>query len=212
MKGQDCTSDLLVKFEVENSTNVGYLTDKNIIRAIPTISRKCINPLFRYFHKENILIKREDKKITKQKNIKTLEIRDMEIKDGSINFPHYKRILEQIDVLSEIKNSHYEDIEELKEKLLFKEKSEEKNIVLEELTKIKDSTITIIEENKSKIIIYMVSVVIIIVLLLSLAIACKTRASIMNWIRKRERRREIIRLDPITQEYLRLTKYRNEEL
>ena len=58
----------------------------------------------------------------------------------------------------------------------------------------------------------MVSVVIIIVLLLSLAIACKTRASIMNWIRKRERRREIIRLDPITQEYLRLTKYRNEEL
>jgi hypothetical protein len=34
----------------------------------------------------------------------------------------------------------------------------------------------------------------------------------MNWIRKRERRREIIRLDPITQEYLRLTKYRNEEL
>ena len=118
-----------MKFEVENSTNVGYLTDKNIIRAIPTISRKCINPLFRYFHKENILIKREDKKITEQKNIKTIEIRDMEIKDGSINFPHYKRILEQIDVLSEIKNSHYEDIEELKEKLLFKEKSEEKNIV-----------------------------------------------------------------------------------
>jgi len=64
IKSDICTSDLLVKFEVEKRTNVGYLTDKNIIRAIPTISMKCINPLFRYFHKENILIKREDKKIT----------------------------------------------------------------------------------------------------------------------------------------------------
>ena len=98
----------------------------------------------------------------------------MEIKDGSINFPHYKRILEQIDVLSEIKNSHYEDIEELREKLLFKDKSEETNIVMNELSKIKDSAVTLIEEYKSKIIIYVVSVVVIIVLLLSLVIACKS--------------------------------------
>ena len=130
---------------------------------MPTISKKCINPLFRYFHTENILIKREDNKIIKLSGVKTIEIRDLEIKDGSINFPHYKRILEQIDVLSEIKNSHFEDIEELEEKLLFKDKSEEKNIVIDELSKMKDAAVTIIEEYKSKIITYVVSIVILIV-------------------------------------------------
>jgi hypothetical protein len=137
--------------------------EKNVIQAITTISKNCINPLFRYFHTENILIKREDNKIIKLSGVKTIEIRDLEIKDGSINFPHYKRILEQIDVLSEIKNSHFEDIEELKEKLLFKDKSEEKNIVIDELSKMKDAAVTIIEEYKSKIITYVVSIVILIV-------------------------------------------------
>jgi hypothetical protein len=186
VKSDMCTSDLLVKFEVENKTNVGFLTDKNIIRAMPTISKKCINPLFRYFHTENILIKREDNKIIKLSGVKTIEIRDLEIKDGSINFPHYKRILEQIDVLSEIKNSHYEDIEELKEKLLFKDKSEEKNIVIDELSKMKDAAVTIIEEYKSKIITYVVSIVILIVVVFIIVVFCYNRMSCMNWIQRRE--------------------------
>ena len=136
----------------------------------------------------------------------------MEIKDGSINFPHYKRILEQIDVLSEIKNSHFEDIEELKEKLLFKDKSEEKNIVIDELSKMKDAAVTIIDEYKSKIITYVVSIVILIVVVFIIVIFCYNRINCMNWIQRRKRRRELVRLDPITQEYLRLTKFRNEDL
>jgi len=35
---------------------------------------------------------------------------------------------------------------------LFKDKSEEKNIVIDELSKMKDAAVTIIEEYKSKII------------------------------------------------------------
>lgn len=212
VKSDICTPDLLVKFEVQNKTNVGFLTDKNIIRAVPTVSKKCINPLFRYFHMNNILIKRENNKVMKMNNVKTMEIRDIEKRDGSISFPHYKRILEQIDVLSEIKNSHYEDIQDLKEKLLFKDKSEEKNLVIDELTKIKDSTFTIIGEYRSKIMIYLVSIILIIIITFIFIVFCSQRMSIMNWIQKRKIRRELVRLDPLTQEYLRLTKFRNEEL
>jgi hypothetical protein len=212
VKSDICTPDLLVKFEVQNKTNVGFLTDKNIIRAVPTVSKKCINPLFRYFHMNNILIKRENNKVMKMNNVKTMEIRDIEKRDGSISFLHYKRILEQIDVLSEIKNSHYEDIQDLKEKLLFKDKSEEKNLVIDELTKIKDSTFTIIGEYRSKIMIYLVSIILIIIITFIFIVFCSQRMSIMNWIQKRKIRRELVRLDPLTQEYLRLTKFRNEEL
>jgi hypothetical protein len=212
VKSEICTPDLLVKFEVQNKTNVGFLTDKNIIRAVPTVSKKCINPLFRYFHMNNILIKRENNKVMKMNNVKTMEIRDIEKRDGSISFPHYKRILEQIDVLSEIKNSHYEDIQDLKEKLLFKDKSEEKNLVIDELTKIKDSTFTIIGEYRSKIMIYLVSIILIIIITFIFIVFCSQRMRIMNWIQKRKIKRELVRLDPLTQEYLRLTKFRNEEL
>ncbi len=82
VKSDICTPDLLVKFEVQNKTNVGFLTDKNIIRAVPTVSKKCINPLFRYFHMNNILIKRENNKVMKMNNVKTMEIRDIEKRDG----------------------------------------------------------------------------------------------------------------------------------
>ncbi len=66
---------------MQNKTNVGFLTDKNLIRAVPTVSKKCINPLFRYFHMNNILIKRENNKVMKMNNVKTMEIRDIEINE-----------------------------------------------------------------------------------------------------------------------------------
>jgi hypothetical protein len=53
-------SDLCKWFELENKTNIGFLKEKNIIRAVPTIAKKCINPIFRYFHTNKILVKREN--------------------------------------------------------------------------------------------------------------------------------------------------------
>jgi hypothetical protein len=207
-----CTMDLLVKFELENKTHIGFLTDKNIVRAVPTKEEKCLNPLYRYFHKNKVLIKRENNKITRLKDVETIEIGDLDKRDGSINFPHYKRILEQIDVLSEIKNSHSDEIEEIKSKILFKEKSEEKNIILDEFSKIKDSTLTIIQSYKIKIAIYIVSIIIILTILFILIAICYKRVRIISWIMHKTRQRDTVRLDPITQEYLRLTKLRNEEL
>jgi hypothetical protein len=204
--------DLLVKFELENKTHIGFLTDKNIVRAVPTKEEKCLNPLYRYFHKNKVLIKRENNKITRLKDVETIEIGDLDKRDGSINFPHYKRILEQIDVLSEIKNSHSDEIEEIKSKILFKEKSEEKNIILDEFSKIKDSTLTIIQSYKTKIAIYIVSIIIILTILFILIAICYKRVRIISWIMHKTRQRDTVRLDPITQEYLRLTKLRNEEL
>ena len=212
IKSDLCTMDLLVKFELENKTNIGFLTEKNIIRAVPTIAKKCINPIFRYFHTNKILVKRENNKIIRLKDVETIEIGDLDRRDGSINFPHYKRILEQIDVLSEIKNSHYDEIEDIKSKLLFKDKSEEKNIILNEFNKIKDSAITIIDSYKTKIAIYIVSIIIILVILFILVTFCYKRMRIMSWIMHKRKQRDRVRLDPITQEYLRLSKFRNDEL
>lgn len=171
-----------------------------------------MNPIFIYFHKNKILVKRENNKITRLKDVETIEIGDLDKRDGSINFPHYKRILEQIDVLSEIKNSHNDEIEDLKSKILFKEKTEEKNIILDELSKIKDSAITIMDSYKTKIAIYIVSIIIILVILFILFAICYKRMRIMSWIMHKKKQRDTVRLDPITQEYLRLTKFRNEEL
>ena len=60
--------------------------------------------------------------------------------------------------------------------------------------------------------IYLVSIILIIIITFIFIVFCSQRMSIMNWIQKRKIRRELVRLDPLTQEYLRLTKFRNEEL
>ncbi len=105
-----------------------------------------------------------------------------------------------------------EEIEDLKSKILFKDKSEEKSLIVEQINKKKHSTVSIIDKYKAKIAIYVIVGMLIVALSFIMVSICLKYLNKSKWITQKRKPRTIVRLDPITQEYLRLTKFRDEQL